>query len=99
MKKGDKIKMYFRLMGVISTETREVRSVYRNVITTTSTLHTERGEEYEKFDKTTGKCLNDNRAFGARRYIDPVFLSCKEEQEETERISKQSYRTPQGKRK
>lgn len=72
MKKGQKIKMYFRCAGVVSEEEREVIAFNDKTITTDETLHPDKGgEENEVFDRKTGKCLNDNTSFGGRRYIDP----------------------------
>lgn len=72
MKKGDTVKLYFRCAGVVSEENRTVRTVTKDCITTDETLHPDKGgEEYEKFDRKTGKCLNDNTMFGGSRRIDP----------------------------
>ena len=72
MKIGQKIKLYFKCAGVTSTEKRAVYDFDEKTITTNETLHPDKGgEEYEKFDRKTGKCLNDNTTFGGSRYIDP----------------------------
>lgn len=71
-KKGKKITLYFHAAGVISEEDRIIKDIDAKVITTDTTLHPDKGgEEYERFDRKTGKCLNDNTIFGCKRRIDP----------------------------
>lgn len=73
MRKGEKIKMFFSCAGVVSEEERIVKKFDDKTITTDETIHPDNSkkEEYEKFDRKTGRCLNDNTMFGGRRFIDP----------------------------
>lgn len=74
MKKGTKIKMHFHCAGVTSNEEVTIKSVDEKTITITDTWHSDKSGEEENgmFDRKTGKCLNDNTSFGARRTIDPM---------------------------
>lgn len=65
MRIGEKIKMNFHFMGVISKEEVKITNVDNGIITTKS------GDDYWKFDSKTGKCLNDNNFGGAYRTITP----------------------------
>lgn len=76
LKVGSKIKMYFFCAGITSEESRTIIALDDYTITTDSILHpdnpkSEGQEENEIFDRTTGKCLNDNTSFSSKRYIDP----------------------------
>jgi hypothetical protein len=73
MKKGKKITLYFHGAGTVSKEKRTVIDFTDAVITTNETIHPDNGhgEENERFDRKTGKCLNDNTMFGFKRTIDP----------------------------
>lgn len=72
MKKGQKIKLYFGCAGVVSEESRTIKSFDEKIIITTTTIHPDSGgEEYEMFNRKTGRCINDNTFGGGRRYIDP----------------------------
>jgi len=64
MKIGDDIIMFFHCAGLVSEEEWEVTNIDENTI--------ELGNEWN-FDKKTGKCLNDNNMFGAKRTIKPLL--------------------------
>jgi hypothetical protein len=73
LKKGMKIKLYFHCAGVVSKEDRIIVDFDDTTITTDETIRPDTGgEEYERFDRKTGKCLNDNNYFNSRRTIDPI---------------------------
>ena len=73
MKKGQKIKLYFHCAGVVSEEERVVKKFNKDFVWTDETIHPDSGgEELERFDRKTGKCVNDNTMFGAKRRIDPI---------------------------
>lgn len=62
-----KIKMSFHCAGVTSFEDLKVMSE------NDTTIELERGEGVVWiFNKKTGKCLNDETSFGARRTIEPI---------------------------
>ena len=61
MKKGDKITMYFHLIGLISEEDFTINKVHKDGSVTLSNGY--------RFDTKTGKCLNDNTDMGASRSI------------------------------
>lgn len=72
IKKGQKIKLFFRCAGCVSEESRIIKSFDEKTIITTTTISPDcGGEEYEMFNRKTGKCKNDNTSFGASRYIEP----------------------------
>lgn len=60
-----KIIMHFHCAGVVSDEEVEV------IKETKTTITVDDSDNERVFDKKTGKCLNDNTVFGARRTIDP----------------------------
>ena len=74
LKVGDKIKIYFRTFGAMSIETRTIVGIDKNTITTDEELWPNDSNERENeiFSRLTGKCLNDNTAFGVSRSIDPL---------------------------
>jgi hypothetical protein len=74
MKKGQKIKMYFKCAGMVSNEGVRVKEFTDTTVTITDSWHSDKSgqEENGLFDRKTGKCLNDYTAMGASRYIDPV---------------------------
>jgi hypothetical protein len=65
MKKGDKIIMYFHGVGVISEEKCKVLKFDDETVTIDD------GDDGRKFDRKTGKCLNDNNWGGFYRTIKP----------------------------
>lgn len=72
LKIGSTIDLYFTMGGVTSVEKRMVVGLDRNTITTDNEITPDNSSERENeiFSRTTGKCLNDNTSFGARRSID-----------------------------
>ncbi len=60
MKIGDEVTMLFHFFGMTSEEEWEVVAVDKDTVTLDNN-HT--------FDKTTGECLDDEDAFGARREL------------------------------
>lgn len=73
LKKGQKIKLYFRCAGVISEEERTIDRFNKQFIWTDELIHPNGGkkEQPEKFDRRNGRCVNDNTMFGTCRSIDP----------------------------
>lgn len=71
--KKKRITMYFDLLGLISTEKYEVLEEDELSLTLNELGHDDKGKEgYRKFEKKTGRCINDNTYLGARRYIKPI---------------------------
>jgi hypothetical protein len=62
------VTMYFHLAGVVS---EEVLPVHEE---TEKTISLKDDDTIWQFDKKTGKCLNDNTAFGAKRTIKPITV-------------------------
>lgn len=69
LKKGDKIKFNFHGFGLVSQAETTVTKIGRDYI------QIEEGEPEYKFDKITGKCLNDNTYMGCRRTLPNEYLS------------------------
>lgn len=68
VKPGDEIKMYFHCAGLTSNEKMKIVKVGKKHI------YLDNGDNEEwKFDMATGRCLNDNTAFGASRTIDKLL--------------------------
>ena len=66
MEKGGTATMLFHYAGVVSEERYEILSVKGSVVT----LRTDEDPtQCFRFDSDTGKCLNDNTAFGAKRTL------------------------------
>ena len=67
--------MYFKFAGVVSSEEVEIIDFNDDNVEISSewTSDISGVKEYGKFSRKTGKCLNDNTSFGARRYIDPII--------------------------
>lgn len=63
IKVGSDIRMGFHCAGVVSYETFSVTKIAENWI------QINHGEPEFKFDRKTGKCLNEERAFGCYRTI------------------------------
>ena len=62
--------MYFFMAGVVSEEELEVIEIDEDTVTLNEEGTDDEGNEvFRKFDRKTGKCLNDNTWMGARRYI------------------------------
>lgn len=73
MKIGQKIRMFFKCAGVISDEKRVIISFDESTVTTDKIIHPDKGgEENERFDRKTGRCLNDNTFLGVSRFINPI---------------------------
>lgn len=56
--------MYFHCAGVVSEEQLDVIAVDKTTITLDD------GEIERKFERKSGKCLNDNNFLGAKRTVD-----------------------------
>lgn len=63
IKVGDTVTMYFHMIGLTSEETFAVVEVTDDTVTL---------ENEKIFSRKTGRCLNDDNAFGASRTIRPV---------------------------
>jgi len=63
MEVGDKITLNFHCAGVTSHEEMTILEFDNKTVTTDDC------EEGRIFDRKTGKCLNDNASFGAKRTI------------------------------
>ena len=69
IKKGDKIIFNFHCAGVVSQAESIVTKVGRDYI------QIEDGEPEYKFDKKTGKCINEESYFGAYRTLPKEYLT------------------------
>lgn len=69
LKKGDTIKFNFHGFGVVSQEETEITKITKDYIQISD------GEPEYKFDRKTGKCLNDNTDFGCRRSLPNEYLA------------------------
>jgi len=69
LKKGDAIKFNFHGFGVVSQEETEITKITKDYIQISD------GEPEYKFDRKTGKCLNDNTDFGCRRSLPNEYLA------------------------
>lgn len=67
MKKGDKITMLFHAFGSVSEEEYSIVELSDDEITIDDTFGP--NDELRKFNRKTGKCLNDTNSFGAYRTI------------------------------
>lgn len=68
IKKGDIIKINFHLAGIVSSEKATVTKVTKEYI------QIDDGEPEYRFDKKTGKCINESSYFGAYRTIPKEYL-------------------------
>lgn len=68
LKKGDTIKFNFHAFGVVSQEETEIIEITKDYIQISD------GDPEYKFDRKTGKCLNDNTDFGCRRSLPDEYL-------------------------
>lgn len=70
MKIGEKIIMHFYCAGMVSDEQETVSDIdeKRNIIYLDNDC-----DDAWMFDMETGRCLNDNTAFGCKRFIDPII--------------------------
>ncbi len=66
MKKGQKIKMYFKCAGFVSDEVVRIKEFTDTTVTITNSWHSDKSGEEENgvFDRKTGACLNDNTYLG-----------------------------------
>jgi len=69
MKKGDKIKFNFHGFGVVSQEDTIITEVNDNY------FQISHGEPEYRFNKKTGKCLNDNTDMGCYRTVSKEYLT------------------------
>jgi hypothetical protein len=75
IKVGSKIKMFFRCIGLVSDSNVTIIAMDENTVTISDTWHSDISGEEEngRFDRKTGRCLNDNTAMGTRRDIMPII--------------------------
>ncbi|TXG80803.1 MAG: hypothetical protein E6R13_07555 [Spirochaetes bacterium] len=67
MKAGDKVTMLFHSMGMVSQEELTIIEINETEIVTSETFGS--NDEYRKFSRKTGKCLNDTTTFGSYRTL------------------------------